>query len=49
MNVLLIGQDAFRAQFACSGHEGMVTPNFDRLANMVGKFKAGWRGAMPPE
>ena len=33
MNVLLIGQDAFRAQFGCCWHEGMVTPNFDRLVN----------------
>jgi iduronate 2-sulfatase len=33
MNVLLIGQDAFRAQFASHGCEGMVTPNFDRLAD----------------
>lgn len=33
MNVLLIGVDSLRPQMNCYGFEGMVTPNFDRLAS----------------
>jgi len=38
MNVLLVGQDMFRPQLACNGWDGMVTPNFDRLAGSSAHF-----------
>lgn len=47
MNVLLIGVDSLRPQMNCYGFEGMVTPNFDRLASS-GAFFTHAYCQMPP-